>query len=292
VAFNNWGQMISAEETDGKTFFSTWRKTPSPTTSRGIWFDLSTAPGNPVPNYYIGLPLTATALAQSTDGGIFHGPKVGTGYGGYTKYLKTFAAISTLATAAPLPAILCDYLLFYPFADMSTTDQQLTTNTTTIPRYTDGAGVQIMAIEVNAQSGASNPQFYLTYTNSDGVSGRTTPPVACNTQTVYGTLINTAPATARCNGPFIPLQPGDTGVRSIDSVNFLQTDIGLVTFVLVKPIDSLNLVQTTAWGERQNPIHFSKLPVIKDDAYLNLICTSNGTLAAAPMHGYIQTIWG
>ena len=85
MAFNNWSQMITAEDTSGQNAFFTWRKSPSPTTGAGIWFDLSTAPGNPVPNYYIGSPMTSTALGQTTDGGIWHGPKVGTGFGGYTK---------------------------------------------------------------------------------------------------------------------------------------------------------------------------------------------------------------
>jgi hypothetical protein len=188
--------------------------------------------------------------------------------------------ISTTATAVPLPLILCDYLLFYPFVDMSITDPQTLTNTVTLPRHVSGAGVQIMAVEVAGQSGAGNPRFSVTYTNSNGVAGRQTPFVACNTQTVNGTIITSAQATVACAGPFLPLQYGDTGVRSIQSVTFQSSDIGLIALVLVYP----------QWS-RAFP-DFVTLPIIEDDAYLNLICCPNGTLAAAPLHGYLTTVWG
>jgi hypothetical protein len=44
--------------------------------------------------------------------------------------------------------------------------------------------------------------------------------------------------------------------------------------------------------ERSCFIDYAALPVIQDDAYLNLICLPNGTLAAANIFGYIKTVWG
>ena len=265
-----------------------FRKSPVQTTGAGIWFDLSMSPGNPAPNYYAAAPNISIALAQSTDVGLAHGGDT-TSVG--TKYLHKLTLMTQLATAVPLPIILCDYLMYYPFVDMSDTAGITLTNSITVPRYTTGAGVQIMAVEVAGQSGVGNPQFNLNYTNSDGVAGRTTQTVACNTQVVNGTIINTAPATALCNSPFLPLQFGDTGVRSIETVNFLSGDVGLISFVLVKPLASMSIMEITAPVERDFWKDGYVMPEIKPDAYLNLICYPSGTLSGGTITGIIETIW-
>lgn len=284
----NIRDFVQAED-DGKSFFSAWRKTPTQTTGAGVWFDLSMSPGNPVPNYYAASPAIAVTLSQSVNGGIPHGGPAGPGE---KKYLKQFTTLTVAAAATPLQMLLCDYLLFYPFVDMSVTDGQIMDNTVPLPRSTLGAGVRIMAVEVAGQSGVGNPQFFINYTNSDGVAGRQTPNVACNTQTVNGTIVTTDKAQNGAAGPFLPLQPGDTGVRSIDSVTFLTPDVGLIAFVLVKPIETVSILNITAPVERDPFKDFSKLPVIEDDAYLNLICCPQGNLANAPIHGTIATVWG
>lgn len=288
MALRNISDLVAAEEA-GQTFFSAWRKTPTQTTGAGIWFDLSMSPGNPVPNYYAASPNIAIALKQSTDGGIPHGGAVGPL--GLKKYLKQITAMTVTASATPLQLLLCDYLLFYPFVDMSVTDPQAMDNTVTLPRSTSGKGVQIMAVEVAGQSGVGNPQFFVTYTNSDGVAGRQTPNVACNTQTVNGTIITTSAALNGSAGPFLPLQAGDRGVKSIDSVTFLAADVGLIAFVLVNPIENTSIRGVDAPVERTPLLDFMDLPVIEDDAYLNFICCPNNSLAGAPLHGTISTVW-
>jgi hypothetical protein len=286
MALRNISDLVAAEE-EGRTFFSAWRKTPTQTTGAGIWFDLSMSPGNPVPNYYAASPNVAIALKQSTDGGIPHGGAVSP----LKKHLKQFTAMTVTASAVPLPMILCDYLLFYPFVDMSVTDEQPMDNAVSLPRSTSGVGVRIMPVEVAGQSGIGNPQFFVRYTNSAGVTDRQTPNVACNTQVVNGTIITGAPATNQSAGPFLPLQSGDVGVRSIQSVTFISGDVGLISFVLVKPVENTAIRTIDAPAERIPLVDFADLPVIEDDAYLNLICCPQGTLAGAPLHGTITTIW-
>jgi hypothetical protein len=281
--------LVNAEN-DGKTNFATWRKTVSQSTTSGVWFDMSMSPGNPVPNYYAASPLVAVAMAQSTDGGISHGQNVA--QLGYKKFLKTLMVLATAANAAPLPMLLCDYLMYYPFVDMGNTDPQTMTNTVTLPRYTNGVGVQIMAVEVAAQSGSGNPQFFVTYTNSDGVSGRTTQIVACNTATATGSIITAAPATRFSSGPFLGLQAGDKGVRSIESVQFLTADIGLIAMVLVVPIENISFRSIDAPAERVPVTDFFDMPQIQDDAYLNLLCNPQSGLSTVAFHGYLQAVWG
>jgi hypothetical protein len=289
MTLRNVRDLIDAEDS-GAFWFSTWRKTPTQPTSAGIWFDLSMSPGNPVPNYYAASPNISIALAQSTDGGIPHGGAVAPL--GLKKYLKQFVAISTAAAAVPLNLILADYLLFYPFVDMSVTDEQFMVNTVALPRSQSGVGVQIMAVEVAGQTGVGNPQFYVNYTNSDGVSGRISQTVSCNTQVVNGTIITSSPATGRSSGPFIALQAGDKGVQKIDSVTFLSADVGLIAFVLVKPVYQHTVRTIDAPTERTPVTDMCALPVIEDDAYLNLIANTQASFQNAPLHGTITTVWG
>ena len=286
---SSFRDLVKAEN-EGQTHFATWRKTPSQATTGGVWFDMSMSPGNPVPNYYAASPLVAVAMAQSTDGGISHGQNVA--QLGYKKFLKTLMVLASSANAAPLPMLLCDYLMYYPFVDMGNTDPQPMVNNVTLPRYTNGVGVQIMAVEVAAQSGAGNPQFFVNYTNSDGVSGRTTPTVACNASTATGTIITAASATRSSSGPFLGLQAGDKGVRSIESVQFLTPDIGLIALVLVVPVENISLRTIDAPAERVPIIDFFDMPQIQDDAYLNLLCNPQSSLSTVAFHGYIQSVWG
>ena len=273
----------------GQYKVATFRKAPTQTTAQGIWFDLCMSPGNPVPNYYAATPLAWTSLKQSTDGGLAHGGNVAP----LTKYLhKLLISPMAVSTVTPLPLILLDYLGFYPFIDMA---DSIDLGATSLPRYTTGAGVQIMAVEVASQIGGA--QFYCTYTNQDGTGGRVTQTVTCNTQTVNGTLINTAPATAGCIGsPFLPLQIPDTGVRSVENVTFLTADVGLITIVLVKPlatmtIDSLSSAIYSPMEHDFAVMNGGNLPAIVDDAYLNFICLPSGTLAGGQLYGTIETIW-
>lgn len=76
-------------------------------------------------------------------------------------------------------------------------------NTVALPRYTDGKGV-FPFIEVYA-TGAGSPVYgTISYTNQDGVPGRT------------GTIVNLVAAATFCNP--VTLQSGDTGVRSVETV--------------------------------------------------------------------------
>ena len=133
----------------GQSTYATWRKSPSQASTAGVWFDLSMSPGNPAPQYYAASPLVAKTLTQSGDGGLFHGGAVSPA----SKHLSRVTALTSTATALPMPMILCDYLLFYPFVDEGSTDEQLMDNTTTLPRYTDGEGVQVMAVSVAGRTG-------------------------------------------------------------------------------------------------------------------------------------------
>lgn len=281
----NTKQLIDCE-LEGRVRQYVWRKTPSQASTAGIWFDTSMSPGNPSPQYYNGSAYTATVLARSTDGGFQHGANVSPS----AKYLRSITAMTATATALPMPLILCDYLLCYPFIDTSVVEEVAMVNTNSITRYTDGKGVQVMAILTNA--GLGGQSFFFTYTNSDGVSGRISQTVQMNASTATGTVVTSSVSTAIQSGnPFMGLQDGDTGVRSIESVTMLGGDYGLFALVLVKPLLRTAVNETTAPYEKDALVIGGEVPRIYDDAFLGCLALPRGTLAATALVGDIKVVW-
>lgn len=273
-------------ELEGRMRRYTWRKNPSQVTTAGFWFDLSLSPGNPPPKYWFDAPpAIAKQVSQSTDGGLFHGANVSPS----DKFLRLITTQATASTALPLTLYLCDYLLYYPSMDDSVTDPQVMDNTITLPRYTDGEGVQILAVSVAGRTGGQ--QFNVSYTNSDGVAGRTSQTVTQNAATAIGTIQSGATSAALSATPFVGLQSGDSGVRSIESVTMLGADVGLFTLILVKPLAQTTIKEITAPYEKDFLIHAGAIPQIEDDAFLNFVCLPQGSLAATGLIGDIKVIW-
>lgn len=283
-----WDYVLAVEK---NIHYSTWRKIPSQVNTAASWFDLSMSPGSPPPQYYAAAPLVAQQLKRSTDGGLNHGPSVSST--GDQKYLKRFLIMSGSQVGLPMPYILCDYLLYYPFIDMGTNDEQVMDNTLSLPRYSDGLGVQMMAVSV-ASGTSLSPRFTVNYTNSDGVSGRTSRLVTIGAQTANGSILTMHHGLNTVVGsvPFIGLQSGDKGVRSIESVTFPSTlDVGLFALVLVKPILTGTLYEPSAPSETELISHRSVVPKIYDDAYLNLIAYPNAAINGLTFNGEIETVW-
>lgn len=274
-------------ELEGRVREYTWRKTPSAVTGAGLWFDITLSPGNPGPKYYFDAPpLIAKAMSQSADGGIYHGPNVSP----FNKYLRKITAFSGVATALPITIHLLDYLIYYPTIDDSTTDVQLLDNTVTLPRYTTGEGVQVMAVSLAGRTGGG--QFNFRYTNSDGVSGRTSATVFQNNSSVIGTIQANGSAANASSMAFIGLQSGDRGVRYIEDVTMLGVDTGLFALVLVKPIATFLIRGIDAPVEIDFLIHKNELPRIYDDAFLGMVMLPNGALSATALIGDLKCIWG
>lgn len=283
-----WDYVQAIEK--GQSHYSTWRKIPSQVNTASNWFDLSMSPGTPLPQYYAASPLVAQQLKRSSDGGLNHGSSVSSG--GYQKYLKRFLIMGDSAFGVPMPYLIMDYLLYYPFVDMGTTDEQIMDNTLSLSRYADGVGVQMMAVSVASGTGLA-PKFTVNYTNSDGVSGRTSQVVTLTSAVANGSIITAHHnlATVIGNTPFIGLQGDDKGVRSVQSVTFTSLDVGLFALVLVKPLATGTFYQQTAPSEQEYIVHQSQLPKIYDDAYLNLIVCPNAAINTRSFFGELETIW-
>ena len=288
AGFRNAREIADAQDR-GQYLYRSFRKQPTQATGGGIWFDLSMSPGNPVPNYYIGTAGVFTPLRRSTDGGLDHGPSVGSQ--GKKKFLRKLMALTPTATAAPLTMVLMDYIGFYGFVDESVTGEQPLDNTVAPTRYADGRGVQLMPVVVAGQAGGQT--FTVKYTNSAGVAGRVTRPVKMTTQAVNGTILHSLSSGDQYGGPFLPLQAGDSGVQFVESVTIGGVgDVGLFALVMVKPLATLDIRGIDAPTEVDYLTDCGcSLPEIQDDAYLNFVSLPVGTLAAAPIHGVIETTW-
>ncbi len=284
AGFANARLMADAQDA-GQYLYASFRKQATQTTGAGVWFDLSMSPGNPAPNYYIGSPNVFVPLAQSTDGGLRHGGNVGT-----KKHLRKLMALSTVTT--PISGKLLDYLGFYGFVDESVTDEQFMDNTVGLTRYANGKGVMLMPVVVAGHTGGQ--PFTVKYVNQDGVSDRITQTAVMGTQVTNGTILHSQQAgTAYVNnGPFLTLQAGDTGVRSVQSVTIGGVgDVGLFALVLVKPLATFSLFGNDSATEVDYLVDTPTIPEIQNDAYLNLIVMPNGQIAGSTLLGTIETTW-
>lgn len=274
-------------ELNGQARDSHFVKNVTQVTTAGVWYDLTGSSGNPrAKQWFDSAPLTAAAIKQSTDGGIFHGANVSPA----TKYLRFLRVACASATPLPMPIILCDYLLYYPTIEDGNTDPQVMDNTVTLPRYTDGKGVQMMAVTISSRTGGQS--FFVTYTNQDGVAGRISRTVTQNASAAPSTITTAAASSSFSpQSPYIPLQDGDSGVRSVESVTMLGADTGFFAIVLVKPLAQTVIRGIDAPYDKDMLLFANELERIQDDAYLSLLCLPKGSLSGVAVRGTTRVIW-
>jgi hypothetical protein len=286
AGFTKIKDYVDTSVLNGAERYYSWKKSPNQATTQGIWFDLSMSPGNPIPKYWFdATPLTAMNVAQSTDGGLMHGSNVTPS----NKYLKELMAMCVTAAPLPMPMILCDYLLYYPTIDDSVSGAQTMINNNVLTRYTSGAGVQMIAISEATRTGGQS--FTVNYTNSSGTTNRNTPNILETGLAVTGSLISSAQTSTYAAGPFLPLQAGDTGVRSVQSVTMNGPDVGLFAIVLVKPLAQFNIRGIDAPVEVDYLKDFPVIPQITDDAFLSFLCCPQGSLSGVLILGTIKTLF-
>lgn len=280
--FENYGDYVGAI-VNGQTSFCSFRKVPSQATVANRWVDLSMAAGNPPPNYYASSPLVAAVLDGQR--GIFHGADK-------TPSNKHLARMHLQTPTAGLLGMymLLDYLLYYPFIDGDESDVQVMDNTTPLPRYADGAGVQAMFVCVAPTAGGG--QFTFDYVNQDGDTK--TSPVHFYTTTAAGitSMLTSQPASNAALGPFLRLASGDSGIRSIVSFTNTVLNGGLGTLVLVKPLADLAIREINTPAEFSYADQRSPGPRVYDGAYLHLIMNCAATVAAGTLTGFGQFVWG
>jgi hypothetical protein len=284
VGYARLKELVDESYLGGKSWMTAFRKIPPASSIQGTVVDFSMAPGTPRANYYTGDELTATLFSLTRS--IWAGANVLPA----TKHLHKVSILSSTAGVVPCWFTLCDYLLFYPLVDMDNTDEdgQVMVNTVTLPRYTDGEGVQIMVVATNPYIGGGT--FFVEYTNSRGESGRMSRIMTSNISTSIGTVIHSG-TSANVSGTFVNLAPGDSGVRSVQKITFLTGNGGLAVVALVKPIANIWDREAGCFSEWDFLTMKPSLPRIMDGACLNFIGAVNGTAVGVTIMGELSVIW-
>lgn len=268
--------------TSGQQLVSHFRKVPSQTTTAGWWVDLSMAAGNPPPNYYASDPLTAATLSGFR--GLFHGDD--------KSPARKFLGCATMCTpTAGLVGMykLLDYILYYPFVDLDSTDEQPMDNTVTLPRYEDGDGVMAMLVAVAPTTGSGT--FTYTYVDQNGAT-QTSPTITCSTAAAtISSIVTSQPAVANSGNLFLPMASGSSGIRSITSFTGIVPNGGLGAIVLVKPLADLDIREINVPKDAEYLSMRPAPPRIYDDAYLGLVVNCAATVAAGTLAGQITTVW-
>jgi hypothetical protein len=295
MGFQNVAQYANADDA-GRTWFTQFRKTVSSTaTVTSSYIDYSYSGGSPLANFYATTPLESAFLSASR--GIYV-PSV------EKQYLKSImvqsAASSATSTTNGLQQLmLCDYLMYYPFIDTDSIALQEMIQVVSMPRY---SSARVMAISQAASSAIG--EFTFTYTNQDGVPGRISPNIFCQIVAGGGQSLLSEVSGGGFN-PFLPLQIGDSGVRSIEEVTFTVAGGGLMALVLVRPLQTFflssecrrttagNLESYGAASEVQSLINVPSAPEIRQGAVLGLISKGcAGSLASSTLVGFLETVWG
>lgn len=201
--------------------------------------------------------------------------------------------LAAAATTAPCVLMLVDLLGFYPITTVTTTGAQTLNNTVTLPRYTDGAGVQAF-LTPSTVMGAATPNLSINYTNSAGVAGKATPatlPIG-NSAAAVTSIVYSGTGAGKF-GPFMPLAAGDAGVRSVQSINLSASYVsGVLNLVLAKPLLTLPITTLGVTAERDLVNQFMAMPKIYDGACLAWIMLAGAaTPVASPISGHLEFGW-
>lgn len=282
----------------GSRHITTFRKqVASAATLANDFIDYTYFSGNPAANFYASAPLEA-AHVEANRG--IHLPDIGA-----SQWLKDFCVMSAAAGATSTTnqnqrLLLADYLLYYPFVDTDAVgEQQDMVQAVTLPaRY---PAAQIMCVAQSAASAVGT--FTLGYTNQDGVSGRTTQATFTKAVSGGGVLVTSQTSAVAGSLPFVGLQAGDSGVRSVESCTFTAAGGGLMAIVLVQPLQhtlatqesrrttSGNLESYGAATHLEAFIHMRPTE-IKPGAVLGIVGLGNaGSLASSILTGVLTTQW-
>jgi hypothetical protein len=292
--FTSQDDMVNQISTNGKFYRADWQKSTFATTAHtaGLWYSLFRGGGNPPADtiFGTGTNLAFQALTDTTANatGIPHGGNV-TDY----KVLLNAAAQTAAATTAPCVLMLVDLLGFYPITSVTTTGDQALNNSVTLPRYTDGAGVQAFLTPTTVM-GAATPNIRLTYTDSAGNAGNLTPatlPIG-NSAAAVTSIVYSGTGSGKF-GPFIPLAAGDAGIRSVQQFNLSASYLsGVLNLVLCKPLMTLPITTLGVTAERDLVNQFASMPRIYNGACLAwLMLAGAATPVASPLSGHLEFGW-
>ena len=284
MGWSSMDDLINEITTNGKFQRSTFQKTSinGATSAAGRWHSLFQSNGIPSAGVYSGTAGVATVLNSSSAGALPLGDATVTPD---TRHILNIQAVTPSTVVTPASLILCDFLLYYP-ACVITGAATALNNTATLPRYTDGIGVECI-VECQTANGATQPALTLNYKDQGDADQNglvMTSPVASSP---IGSLYQYN------GGPFLPKAAGDTGIKRINSYTLATGTTGTVAFVLVKPLAEIPLLAANTASERDYLSQLPSLPKIEDDACLGFVMLIGGAMTTLQtVMGKVEMGWG
>lgn len=259
-------------------FIKVWASTFN---TANAWFDGTLSGNFPRASYYAADDLVFSEYPTGNHLSFFHGGDVAPNQ----KILRTINLHGSAAGLAPSRYILCDYLGFAGGISWETNEEQLIDNTFTIPRYTDGKGVQAIMVQLFGSN--ANAVYTINYRNTNDVDV-TSPTITANALGTGGLQHGQTTATYQ---PFINLAKGELGIKRVNSVTVSSLGAGIAVLVLVKPIAEIIFMDITSPVEVDFLTDKFETPIIYDGAKLNFLITGSASLAGLLTRGYLEFIW-
>jgi len=274
-----------------------WNKNHFATTAQvaGMWYSMFRGAGNPSADTILGtgtnLAFQALTDVKSGATGIQHGGNAGKREA--AKRVLRSSAWTAAATTAPCVLMLVDLLGFYNITSVTVDTAQTLDNTVALPRYADGLGVEAF-ITPSTVMGAATPDITLSYTNSSGTAGKTTPAVlpAGLTAAPVTSIVYSGTGAGKY-GPFVPKAAGDKGIRTVDTITLSATYVsGVLNLMLCKPLYTHNISATGVKDTINFVDDVLSMPVVKDGACLAwLMYAGANTPVNSALFGEIDFGW-
>lgn len=187
---------------------------------------------------------------------------------GALRFVNPATGLSYISKISSSQQTIGTLILYDRIAHSSGLNGTLTTaqavNGAALTRHTTGEDVELF-LEVYAATGATASNVTISYTNSKGVAGRTTPAIAMQVTPVAGQMLP------------IPLQAGDTGIRSVQSVTLSASTATAGNFgiTLVKRIAEIPIT-VAGTGVVLDPFALG-FPQIENNACLSMMVVTSTT---------------
>jgi hypothetical protein len=277
TGFSSLSDLISEATTGGKSQLLFYQKTgvtgPAASSSAHLWAqgavpaagaNAAAAPGGTVPD-------------NTTVGGLSQANPAGSD----TLHLTTWTGIPATAVGS---IMLYDYL-FGVNISLNATNTAVTGVPTRYQTAALAPGSFISARVTTALS-ATATNLTVTYVDQDGNTAEAAAAVAARVSAAVQTIPLTQPLW------FIPLNPGDTGLRTITNVQSSGANTGVVDWIIGHPIGIIPQPQVNVPFILDGINSAFNLIQIQTNACLALMEYFKSATAAATYTGYIQVVSG
>lgn len=301
MGFTSQDDLINQITVNGKYLRRDGSKLITPADTAGGWRCLMGMNGNPIASTFPGSSLAWVGCDELTgDGtnvfGIQHGGDVASA----TKHILNVGGNIVAAAGAPWQLKLVDLQGYYKLSgtDVTGTGSRTLTGTPSM-RYTNGVGCQAFFVVGTAPTAGGPTLSASSYTNSDDTTTRSfkgSPTMGAAADAYAGRIIHSGNAAGRY-GPFLPMQAGDKGIKSIESFTFsggtAYTGSGVLALCIARPLLDLSIPVSGMYSERDLLNQLPSLPQVKDDACLVWLMFSTGaTTNNSPMTFTLDFGWG